>query len=249
VLSRARTSWTDIRRPAFTLIELLVVIAIIAVLAALLMPALEKAREQARITACKSNLRQCGRALWAYEEDYMRMPHGPSGGYMTSCFWGAWPSWDLRPMIRPYLLELKVWKCPSMNLAVDIDDPSVGRWQGSYCTYMLFPDTANPDFGRPGVRTPISTREAARAPDWPLLQDKMEYYAAGVLYFNHGVGPITHWGAGNPAMAAKYGDGGFGANICFFDSHVSWYDESELVNVGLLCNGVAADRYVLSVLP
>src|SRR5881409_1083831 len=48
--------------PAFTLLELLVVIAVIAVLAALLLPALGKAREQGRATACLSNLRQIAQA-------------------------------------------------------------------------------------------------------------------------------------------------------------------------------------------
>ena len=71
---------------AFTLIELLVVVAIIAVLIAILLPAMQAAREQSKTVACMSNLRQIGVATHGYLLD--NFDWFPPGGYVgNSTFW------------------------------------------------------------------------------------------------------------------------------------------------------------------
>lgn len=70
---------TKTLRNAFTLVELLIVVGIIAVLVAILLPALNKAREQARAVNCMSNLRQLGVALQMYRNAYHDFVPAASG--------------------------------------------------------------------------------------------------------------------------------------------------------------------------
>jgi prepilin-type N-terminal cleavage/methylation domain-containing protein/prepilin-type processing-associated H-X9-DG protein len=106
--------------PAFTLLELLVVIAIIGVLAALLLPALTRAKEAGRSTACLSHLRQIGTALQLYTQDHdNRMPLMSNAGATNAI---AAPTMDL--VLSNYTGNPKVFACPS-------DDKDLFRLTGS----------------------------------------------------------------------------------------------------------------------
>ena len=80
---------------AFTLVELLVVIAIIGVLVALLLPAVQSARESARRASCTNNLHQIGVALQSLHNDHQKLP--------PSRYFNGYPTWFA--ILLPYVEE------------------------------------------------------------------------------------------------------------------------------------------------
>ena len=92
---------------AFTLIELLVVIAIIAILAAMLLPALQQARERAKSTTCVNNLKTIGTAVVMYANDY-------SGFFSAPYMKLQWRS-AMEPYTGVNAEKIKNWKSQSMK--------------------------------------------------------------------------------------------------------------------------------------
>jgi len=92
----------------FTLVELLVVIAIIGVLVALLLPAVQAAREAARRMQCSNHLKQIGLGMQLYHESYGVFPYGVTSPHPGSPMYtggGPWNGWTIR--LLPYI-EQKV---------------------------------------------------------------------------------------------------------------------------------------------
>jgi prepilin-type N-terminal cleavage/methylation domain-containing protein len=131
----------------FTLIELLVVIAIIAILAAMLMPALETARNQAMDATCRNNLHQIGLAFHLYANDYgdyLPYVELPSGGAANrgggSMRWGHsapnWYGWGedtefhANDMIAAYLAPCNAYICPFTDTISSYEEiwPDTSGW-------------------------------------------------------------------------------------------------------------------------
>jgi len=141
------------RRRGFTLIELLVVIAIISILMALLMPAVQMAREAARRTQCRNNLHNIGLALLNYETDNQCLPPGWLTSRVGNYTYPGYTSWliAILPQIEQQTLfnsinsNLPSWdpaNLTSVSQRVELylcpsDRYNAGRFQARFLGYDL----------------------------------------------------------------------------------------------------------------
>ena len=197
-------------RNGFTLIELLVVIAVIAVLMAILMPALNRAREQGKRAACLSNLKQLMLAWNMYADDNDNKIVGGSTTGLNSS-WVCWPGnnapqqdkieWIKRGLLFRYCPNLKLYKCPTGE-------------RGEMVTYAIV-DSMNGYGGIPGTELQmLKNRLRILNPgERAVFLDEGRLTAASwtVWYDRH-----QWW----DQITARHGDG---TNFSFADGHSEYW--------------------------
>jgi prepilin-type N-terminal cleavage/methylation domain-containing protein len=170
-------------RRGFTLVELLVVIAIIGILVALLLPAIQAAREAARRMQCSNNLKQIGLAIQGYHDSKREVP--PT--FFVGAGWGTWLM-----AIMPYLEEgnALALRQPELNYYGQPDQAV----QAQVSVYLCPSRRAPPQIGMPEIR--FGKVKQGALSDYAMCGGdglwSNQYYYSGGPRASNGIGYPTH---------------------------------------------------------
>ncbi|MBL9163745.1 MAG: DUF1559 domain-containing protein [Planctomycetaceae bacterium] len=175
-------------RPAFTLVELLVVIAIIGVLVALLLPAVQAAREAARRSQCANNLRQVGLALLNYESGTKHLP--PGALMLEGSAWSIY--------LLPFIEETN-----AKNLAtIGESDAGNFQWGNPGGPYQDAAQLGNNLRNVRVIETPIETY---RCPSAGMPEQQLDVSADN--YYVMKRAPVSYIGVATGLQARQYDSG------------------------------------------
>lgn len=144
-------------RRGFTLVELLVVIAIIGILVALLLPAVQAAREAARRTECTNKLKQIGLGLHNFHDTFKHFPIGEWNDDNDDIGWQVWllPYIEQQTMFNSLTTLAQVPKMGGGNNGYNMDGPPNG-WSGRVNAFQTQFSNSLPAFTCPSDVNPLN---------------------------------------------------------------------------------------------